>query len=256
MKHKHSIRRYRSWYAKLLRLYPRLYRERFGEGMEQTFNDLLRERADNERGLVVYALWMFVETLGGIMRENAAFLIAHKKRFVVMALVVAFILLIPLVAMQFTDEVNWTLADFAIMGCALFGVGLAYEFIARRPEPTMYRIACGVGLAAAFLLFWVNGAVGIIGNEGQPANLLYGAVFAVGIIGSLAARLRPRGMALTLFVAAFTQLLIPVITLLIWPNVSWGAAGMARTFYFNGFFALLFVVSGFLFRQASAAGSN
>jgi hypothetical protein len=66
-----SIRRYRNWYATLLRLYPRSYRERFGEGMEQTFNDLCRERAQQGKGLFRLAFWMFVETSAGIIRENA-----------------------------------------------------------------------------------------------------------------------------------------------------------------------------------------
>jgi hypothetical protein len=253
MAHRHSLRRFRYWYAKLLRLYPKPYRDRFGEGMEQTFNDCLREREEETRGIFGYGLWMFVETIGGIMRENTAFTIAHNKRILVMGLVIALLLMIPLLAMQFTDEVSWDLADFVIMGGLLFGVGLAYELVARRSEKTTYRVAFGLALVTAFLLFWVNGAVGIIGNEGQPANLLYGAVFAVGIIGSLVARLRPRGMALTLFAAAVTQLLIPVIVLFIWPHVSWGAAGMVRTFFFNGFFVMLFAISGLLFRQASAA---
>src|SRR5829696_2250780 len=62
---------YRIWYAKLLRLYPKAYRERFGEGMEQTFNDLCHERVKAGRGLFSLALWMFVETLAAIVRENA-----------------------------------------------------------------------------------------------------------------------------------------------------------------------------------------
>ena len=66
-----SIRRCRHWYATLLRLYPRSYRERFGQGMEQTFNDLCRERAQEGKGLFGLALWMFVETSAGIIRENA-----------------------------------------------------------------------------------------------------------------------------------------------------------------------------------------
>jgi hypothetical protein len=33
-------RRCPTWYAVLLRLYPRHFRERFGEGMAQTFRDL------------------------------------------------------------------------------------------------------------------------------------------------------------------------------------------------------------------------
>ena len=66
------IRRYRDRYAKLLRLYPKPYRERFGEAMEQTFNDLCRERVKAERGLFSFALWTFFETSAAIIRENAA----------------------------------------------------------------------------------------------------------------------------------------------------------------------------------------
>ncbi len=63
-------RRYRTWYAMLLRLYPRPFRERFGEGMAQTFHDLCREHRDARRGLFGLALWIFFETSVGIVREN------------------------------------------------------------------------------------------------------------------------------------------------------------------------------------------
>ena len=177
----------------------------------------------------------------------------QNKRLIGIVLIIALLLLIPLIAMQFTDEVKWTLFDFVLMGAVLLGVGLAYELVARRSEKTVYRIAFGVGLAGAFLLFWVNGAVGIIGNEGQPANLIYGAVFAVGLVGSLVARFNSRGMAITLFSAAFTQMLVPVIALLIWPPpaTSW-APSVFGVFVLTAFFAMLFVVSGLLFRHATA----
>jgi hypothetical protein len=71
----HRLRRYRNWYAKLLRLYPKPYRERFGEGMEQTFNDLCRERVKAERGLISFALWTFFETSAAIIRENATMIV-------------------------------------------------------------------------------------------------------------------------------------------------------------------------------------
>jgi hypothetical protein len=64
-------RRYRAWYAILLRLYPRPFHERFGEGMAQTFRDLCRERRDARRGLAGLALWIFFETLVGIVRVVA-----------------------------------------------------------------------------------------------------------------------------------------------------------------------------------------
>ena len=78
MAYEHSIRRYRHWYAKLLRLYLKPYYQRFGEGMEQTFNDILRGRAEKERGLFGCALWMFVETSAGVIRENMTYIIEQN----------------------------------------------------------------------------------------------------------------------------------------------------------------------------------
>jgi hypothetical protein len=66
----YATARYRQWYAKLLRFYPKLYRERFGEGMEQTFNDLCRERYEAGEGLLGFALWSFADTFAGILRER------------------------------------------------------------------------------------------------------------------------------------------------------------------------------------------
>src|SRR5687767_8759422 len=59
----------------------------------------------------------------------------------------ALILLLPLVAMQFTDEVNWDVADFAFAGALLIGVGVAYELAVRKTGDTEYRAAVGVALA-------------------------------------------------------------------------------------------------------------
>ena len=254
MAHEHAIARYRKLYAILLRLYSKPYRDRFGEGMEQTFNDLCRERKEADEGLFAFALWAFAETFAGIMRERITMIMMQNitKRLTVWAVVIALILMIPLVAMQFTNEVNWDLFDFVVMGALLFGVGLAYELVARRSEKTVYRVAFSVGLVTAFLLFWVNSAVGIIGNEGQPANLLYGAVFAVGFIGSLMARFKPRGMARTLSAAALAQMSVPVIALISWPPpaTSW-APSVFGVFVLSAFFAMLFVGSALLFRHAA-----
>ena len=69
------IRRYRARYAKLLRLYPKPYRERFGQAMEQTFHDLCRERVKAEKGLFSFALWTFFETSAAIISENATMIV-------------------------------------------------------------------------------------------------------------------------------------------------------------------------------------
>ncbi len=138
MAYKDATARYRHWYAKLLRLYSKPHYERFGEGMEQTFNDLLRERAEEERGVFGYALWMFVETSAGIVRENFTLIVLQNKNIIRIALATAFILLLPLLAMQITEEVVWDLADFAVDGALLFGTGLTYELVARKGGTLAY----------------------------------------------------------------------------------------------------------------------
>jgi hypothetical protein len=60
-----------SLYKKLLRLYPREFREHLEESLEQTFNDLYKEqKSQTERGLFGFALWMFLETGTRILREH------------------------------------------------------------------------------------------------------------------------------------------------------------------------------------------
>ena len=71
------------------------------------------------------------------------------------------ILLLPLVAMQFTPEVAWTLTDLAAAAALLVGAAAAYEIAIRRARGSRHRVLIGGGLAAAVLLAWAEGAVGI-----------------------------------------------------------------------------------------------
>lgn len=161
-----------------------------------------------------------------------------------------FLWLVPLVATQFTPEVNW--AEAGAYGVMLFAAAGSYELaVVLRKRNSAYQTAVGVALAAALLLGWVNGAVGIIGSEGQPANVMYSGVITVGLVGALLARFRPRGLSRVLMVVALAQALVPVLALIIWPQVSWGAAGMVGVFALNAFFVLLFVGSALLFRLAA-----
>lgn len=73
-------------------------------------------------------------------------------------------LLIPLVTMQFTDEVNWTLFDFIVAAVLLFGAGLAIEFIFRKMKRNNYRIAITLAILVMLLLVWAELAVGIFGS--------------------------------------------------------------------------------------------
>jgi len=171
------------------------------------------------------------------------------KDFLVVALAPMLVLLVPLVAMQFTKEVNWTISDFVLAWVLLAGATFAYKLLATRATGNIaYRAGAGLAVAAGFLLTWINAAVAIIG-EHNPANALYLGVILVGMIGAGFARFQPRGMARALFATAFAQFLVPVIAVIVWPS-DFGP-GVAKVFMLNGFFVLMFAGSGLLFRHAA-----
>jgi hypothetical protein len=164
------------------------------------------------------------------------------------ALVTAFLLLVPLLAMQVTDEVVWDVFDFVLAGILIFGTGLTYVLVARKADNIAYRAAVGVALAAAFILVWATGAVGVIGTEDNPANLMYIGVLAVGIIGAIIARFRPTGMARVLFATALAQALVAGIALI--AGLGSPLSPPAEILAPNGFFVALFIGSALLFRYA------
>jgi hypothetical protein len=166
------------------------------------------------------------------------------------ALVTACLLAVPLVAMQLTDEVDWSLADFVVAGALLFGAGMTYKVVSARMGNGAYRAGVGVAVAAALALVWVNLAVGLIGSEDNPANLMYLGVLAVGIIGALLARLRPLGMARAMYATALALALV-ALTARIAFGYLWREP--LEVLGVNGFFAALFVAAAWLFRRAARA---
>ncbi|MDT0688721.1 hypothetical protein RM549_02935 [Salegentibacter sp. F188] len=87
-----------------------------------------------------------------------------NKRFLTIVLIVGALLLIPLIAMQFTDEVVWTISDFLVAGILLFGTGLAIDLVLRKISTTKNQIiVCGIILATLFII-WAELAVGIFGT--------------------------------------------------------------------------------------------
>lgn len=89
-------------------------------------------------------------------------MITRKLSFLPFALLS--VLFIPLVAMQFSEEVNWSLGDFAVMGTLLLGLGFGLNLILKRTRQKDRRIVGIVLLILAFLLIWVELAVGIFGS--------------------------------------------------------------------------------------------
>jgi hypothetical protein len=251
-----AIGRYRRWYARLLRLYPRRFRERFAEPMAQTFTDMARERTDANRGLHAFALGAFAEATAGIMRENMTQLM-QTRTVLRWVLITAAVLAVPALAMAFnlgipdpgsgTDGVNWGPMDFAIIGVLVLGSGLLYEYASSRSATVAHRAAVGIAVAAGLFLVWVNLAVGMIGDEGNAANLMYIVVLLVALVGAAIARFEPREASIAMFATAAAHVVVVVIAL---------AAGLRPELRADAFFIAAWVASALLFRQASQASAS
>jgi hypothetical protein len=126
------------------------------------------------RGLAADASWRaqkiaHASTPKAVMKQSKT---AYRSA-VRVALATAFILLVPLVAMQITDEVDWSLADFAFAGALLAGTGLLLELAARKPGNIAYRAAAtAIGVAAI-----------VLGEaDDAPGLVLFGGLLIIGTV--------------------------------------------------------------------------
>jgi len=249
-----SIRRYRRWYERLLRLYPGSFRDRYGEPMAQTFTDLCREQTDANRGLLGFALGTFAETSAAILRENMTQLIQNKN-YLRWVLVTAAVLAVPALAMVFqigvpdpgsgTEGVNWGPMDFATMGVLILGSGLLFEYASSRGGSVAHKAAVGIAVLAGLGLIWVNLAVGMMDVEN--GNLLYVLVLFVALVGAAIGRFEPREASIAMFATAGAQAVVAVIALV---------AGLGPTLLADAFFIAAWIASALLFRQASLVSAR
>ncbi len=162
--------------------------------------------------------------------------------------VTAVILALPLVAMQFDTRVNWGSVDFLVAGVVLFASGPAFEFAVGRlssgADNLTCRFAVGVSVVGVLLLVWVNLAVGIIGHEGNPANLMCVGVLLMGVAGVMLAHMQAVGLEDVLWVTAGAQIMITLTALTAF------AATPSVTLVLNGVFVGIWVGAALLFRHA------
>ncbi|MDJ0759652.1 MAG: hypothetical protein QNJ19_09635 [Woeseiaceae bacterium] len=145
---------------------------------------------------------------------------------------------------------NWDLLDFLVFG-AMIAALLIIVLIARRTSrDRSYRFAMAIAAVGGFLVAWVNGAVGIIGNEENDANLLFFGVLAVAGIGALLARFRAAGMAMALSATAAAQVAVAIVAIALGLGESspvWPQGLLLMTAVFTG----LWLFSAWLFSKAA-----
>jgi drug/metabolite transporter (DMT)-like permease len=163
----------------------------------------------------------------------------------------AALLALPFLAMQFTNEVVWTASDFVAIGVMLLMVGIPLEVAVRMSPSWSYRAGAALALLGAFLTVWANLAVGIVGSNDNPANLLFFGALLIGGAGAIVARFRARGTDLAMAATAAAlgvAFVIAVSGPTDEPNVPhW------RELIGTSAFAALFLASSALFCKASRA---
>lgn len=155
-----------------------------------------------------------------------------------------------LLSLPLIFQAPWTLSDY-VFAAVMFGiVGGLLEIAVRISPNPWYRFGALVAVMASFLLVWVNAAVGIIGGEANPANLMFLGVIAVALAGAIAARFRADGMARAMAVAAAAEALVavPVVALGLGGNEP---PGMVGVLILIGGFTAMWAVSAALFYKAA-----
>jgi hypothetical protein len=154
----------------------------------------------------------------------------------------ALLLLAPVFAMQFPGTgVRWTASDFVFAGAVFALVGGLFELAARASRDISYRAAVVAGVACAFLQLWITLAVGIIGNEDNPANWTYIAMVLAALSVAAVTIGEPRALSRAMAVMAVLQLFFFALHM----------ADGHFTGIIDLFFAALWVMSSRLFARAA-----
>jgi len=161
----------------------------------------------------------------------------------------AALMLAPAAATRMTDEMAWDSADFILFGIMLALACGAWELAMRKTKSWTYAGGAIVAVGAALLLFLVNGAVGLIGSEDDPVNLLFSGIVTLALGGAIVVRFQALGLARVMAVTAAAQAGTAMLALLIVPDV--------RGFVFaTAMFVPLWLLSAWLFAKAERASAG
>ena len=152
------------------------------------------------------------------------------------------LLALPAVAMQFTDEVDWTGGDFLFAAIMFTTIGGLLELAARVSASLAYRVGSAMAVGTGFLTIWITLAVGIVGAEDNPQNILYFGIVGMAICVAVAALGDPRALARGMRATAVFQGLVCLVHVIdaIYPAV-----------LIDGFFTMTWLTAGALFARAA-----
>ena len=154
----------------------------------------------------------------------------------------AFILMTLWAVMRLTGQGDWTAFDYVAASLLLGGVCIGLELAMRLSAAWTYRLAAIMTVVGGFLMVWANLAVGIIGNEGNPQNLIFYAVLLIGLAGALYTKFEPNGLKWTLRTMAAAQLTVFLIAAFL----DWSLLPVFTVVYFS-----LWLIAGEMFGKSA-----
>jgi hypothetical protein len=172
-----------------------------------------------------------------------------NKDYLIVALVPLALLLIPFVGSRTVEGWNWTWSDFVMAWVVFTFTTFFYRLLATRKAANFaYKAGAALAVLTGFLIIWITMAVQIIGDD-NPGNLLYLLTILGGFVGVGLARFQPAGLARVAFVMAAAVLVIPAVSVALWPADF--NPGYPRVQILTGCFTAMFAASGLLFRRAA-----
>lgn len=151
--------------------------------------------------------------------------------------------LLPFIAARLSVEVQWTAFDHLAWGVMLTVPGAIVDLVSRLTTNWAYRGGVILALGTAFVITWANLAVGIVGDEGNPLNLVFFGVIAVAVMGAPLVRFRAASLERVFYVTAATQALSGLVALRAEPFV----------LVFCGVMTALWLAAAALFGQAASS---
>ena len=163
----------------------------------------------------------------------------------------AALLCLPAIAMSFFPAagVDWSGSDFVLMGVMLFIACVAVEVGAHVADDFPYLGGVVFAVGTGFVTVWANLAVGMIGDEGNPANLVFLGVLALAVLGTLAVRFQARAMAKVMLTVGALQALVGV-------GVAVAGFDTLQTGALIAAFAMPWWLSAFLFHLSANNGAS
>lgn len=154
------------------------------------------------------------------------------------------LLILPAIAMRYTSEVDWTASDFIFAAVLLSALGIGGEVALRVGRNAPHRLGIAIAALGGFLTVWINGAVGMLGSENEPTNLIFIGLVGVAIVASFLVWFRPGGMRWIMAVLSAGQFAVGIVAGL------WTMPGHGVEWGVLAFFAIIWGASAACFHTA------